>query len=590
MKIRASILVSLALATWAAGQGTPVQRYYIKARPDATGQTIPHSELLQRVNVAAVDTDERTGIREDIFVPRFNISAVSAVLTTEQVASLNQQLVEVLPDVILRPAGGPPLGGAWPMDEFLAPTGIAHCGQTPPLVYVVDTGIMPGHDEFNYAPTDPVITFLPGISYGDDVSILPPTPLPAYVDAHDHGTRVAACIGGKSTGLLGLLGASARMKSVLIYDSPAGGGGVATFVSKAINGVLACVADHETRKLQPYMRNHASVLVFAHSTTVAGGRFADLDAVLEIAWQSGLHVVLSAGNEGQPAVLVSPAGAAWGYVSGGPPVRFWFGAPPVGVGYWQAEQEFIVAGGYKEAGAGQALWPNSNTNLATAKVIDVFAPASVVPCASTAGAGVYTTGDGTSYSAAFTAAVAAWVAYERPWARPSQVRTAVKNAATLANGWPKLEAPELLPEALTYAEWIEHFYPAALSDPADRDPLADPDDDTVPNMIEFHCGLDPRFHDLALAPQVLVKPDVGSSAVTVRMPVGCHLGSSPQVKWELQSTSDLVTWAPVATTPLTRVLPVEAMGDGELHEATATGPGLPGPKYYRLRFYAALPL
>src|SRR5690606_38503403 len=121
-----------------------------------------------------------------------------------------------------------------------------------------------------------------------------------------------------------------------IYDYPQPPQ-LGTFASQAIQGILHAVTDHQTRKAQPYLRNHASVLLFAHSTEASAGRMAVLDQAVETAWKEGLHVVLSAGNDNAPAARVSPAGAAWGYQPlRGAPVRFWDGLPPLFSTYYRA--------------------------------------------------------------------------------------------------------------------------------------------------------------------------------------------------------------------------------------------------------------
>jgi|GEM_PF-2528987 len=545
-----------------------------------------YQSLRTQVETAVIDNDNRTGIVAELYSQRYRLSAVAAVLRPEQVNRLRQDpTLRVGLDSPLQPSSDP-AGAAWPLNQWRLPEAAAACGRAEPVVYVVDTGIATDHTEFEYAPGAATLAFLPGLSFGYDYRSLPPVLIPALTDPHDHGTRVAGCLGGRTSGLLGPLGGRARVKSILIYDNDPGFP-LAAFTSQAMQGILAAVADHQLRKAQPYLKNHASVLVFAHSTTAAAGRVADLDQTIEVAWQEGLQVVLAAGNEGVPAVEVSPAGAAWGYVDGGNPTRFFFGAKPAGAVWFRAADAFLVVGGCKEAGPGAlALSAFSNLNVPAAAAVDVFAAGEGIPCPSAAGPGDYAIGAGTSLAAGFTAAMAAWSSFERPWARAAQVRGAVLDATTAAFGFPKAETP-VLPAALSYQQWVDHFYPEPAFTLATREPLADPDGDGVANFIEYHCGQDPRFADASISPGISLSPGPGGSTVTVSMPTACHLGSPGQVTWELQTTTDLVNWTSAPTGAPAPVTPAVEQGDGRRWEAEAAAPAAPpGSAWFRLRFFA----
>jgi hypothetical protein len=585
VRIRGVALV-LALAAGAQAQQPLVGRYFIRS-DDYTAAG--YQALRQRVTVASIDVDERTGVVADLYYPGYRLSAVAAVLTPEQVQRLNQDpTMRVRSDTPLRPVATP-AGSGWPLNQWMVPEGVAACAQTAPVVYLVDTGVAAGHTDFDYAPGAVTLSFLPGVSFGYDYTTLPAVLIPPTTDPHDHGTRVAGCLGGRTSGLLGPLGGRAQLQSILIYDVDPGFP-LATYASQAIQGILAAVTDHQARKAQPYLKNHASVLVFPHTTVAADGRIADLDQTIEVAWQEGLHVVLAAGNEGVPAVEVSPAGAAWGYVDGGGPTRFFFGAKPPGAVWFRAAEEFLVAGGFKESGSGLALSALSNVNAPGADAVDVFAPGEAIPCPSAAGPGVFVTGAGTSLSAGFTAAMVAWSAFERPWVRTSQGRGAVRAAATTAFGFPKAETPGL-PASLSYRQWMDHFYPEPAFPPGDRDPLADPDGDGVANFIEYHCGQDPRFGDAAIRPEISLSPSPSGSTIGVSMPTACHLGSPGLVTWELQTSTDLVNWEPASIAAPAPADPVVEQGDGILWRTTAAGPSAPpGTAWFRIRFFATASL
>lgn len=569
-----------------AQQGTPA-RYFIRSNEVSS---TAYGAMYARVLVASADNDERTGIVAQLYWPKYGMSAVSAVMYPEQMQPLlGDPSLRVRPDVALRPASVT-AGPDWPLNQWTVPDEVDACVPTPPVVYLLDTGVKVDHDDFDYTPAEPTLTFLPGLSFGFDYSTLPPVPIPPDTDPHDHGTRVAGCLGGRTSGLLGPLGGRAQVKSIVIYDDDPGFP-LASFASQAIQGILSAVSDHEARRAQPYLKNHASVLVFPHSTTAAAGRLADLDQTVELAWLSGMQVILAAGNEGAPAVEVSPAGAAWGFVDGGNPTRFFFGAKPPTAVWFRAADEFLTIGGYRDAGAGVlALSTATNLNIAGAEAIDVFAPGEAVPCPSATGVASFATGTGTSLATGFSAALATWSAYERPWALPSQIRSAVRAAATSAFGFPKSETPAL-PSELTYRQWIDHFYPEATATPASRDPEADPEGDGVPNFVEYHCGQDPRFADAEIQPTIALHPSVSGSTLVISMPIACHLGSPGQVQWELQTSSSLVTWTPLATSPPTPVDPAVTQGDGRRWSATAAGPSAPpGAAWFRIRFFAPAPL
>lgn len=576
----------LVLATGVrAQQGTPY-RYYVRA---AETSQMTYAELHQIVLEAATGADERTGIVAELDYELAGVSAVAAVMTVDQMQRLlGEPSLQVMLDPPMHPASTT-AGPAWPLNQWLVPEDITACVQAEPVVYLVDTGVAVNHTDFDYGPGSATLTFLPGVSFGSDHTNLPPSLIPPNTDPHDHGTRVAGCLGGRTSGLLGPLGGRAQVKSILIYDAgpdiP-----LVTYASQAIQGIMAAVSDHLERRAQPYLKNHASILVFPHTTTAAVGRLADVDQTVEVAWEAGLVVILSAGNEGAAAVGVSPAGAAWGYIEDGNPTRFFFGAKQASAAWFRAADEFLTVGGFRESGGGLALSTLTNVNIAEAAAIDVFSPGELAPCPSAAGANTFVSGSGTSLAAGFTAALAAWSAFEKPWARSSQVRDAVRAAATTAFGFPKAETPDL-PDALTYRQWIDHFYPQPSSTPAQRDPMGDRDGDGVPNFVEFYCGQDPRFADGEIRPGISLSLSPSSSTVTVSMPVACHLGPAGQVAWELQISNDLVSWSPLPTGAPAPADPPVAEGDGTRWTADAVGPSAPPDgAWFRIRFFAVEPL
>jgi hypothetical protein len=316
------------------------------------------------------------------------------------------------------------------------------------------------------------------------------------------------------------------------------------------------------------------------------GRFAALDNAVEKAWQAGMHVVLSAGNEAINAALVSPAGAAWGQIIPGPPpvvTRFWSGALPAGAMLFRAAPEFTVAGGYDIVGGVPQLWAQTNRNAGAVTAVDGYAPGANVPCAAAVGP-PFINASGTSYAAALTAAMLTWEAWMRPWATPAMGRQWLNSSMTLQpGGWLKVETPVLPPAGLTWAEWIEAYYPAATSTTAQRDPAGDPDNDGTPNFVEYFAGEDPRFADEKQEPQITVEPAAVDCRITVRMPAAGYLPPASQVKWTLEESTDLTLWKPIPASDLSPVSPHILHGDGAVSEATATLPAVQR-RMFRIKF------
>lgn len=113
------------------------------------------------------------------------------------------------------------------------------------------------------------------------------------------------------------------------------------------------------------------------------------------------------------------------------------------------------------------------------------------------------------------------------------------------------------------------FYFTAIADPSRRDPEDDPDDDALPNKIEYFLGTDP------------VAPGVGGLVITSPAPGQFKVRYSraknrPDVTGGLRWSSDLVTWLTSGQTDGTRTVTftpavVSAVGaDPEIIEETLT--------------------
>lgn len=551
-----------------------IARYYINSHAPTQNSLGELAVLIQEITS---NGPRGTGLVNAVFYPQYGFSAVVADLTPAQ----RDTLIRLQYDVHVDAKVHPNAGESWPLNQW-SPLPAPATSPGPvglPVVYVVDTGILAAHFDFTLSGRNSALQFEEGISFG--YNHMASQPMNPYQDPHNHGTRVAGCLGGRSIGLLPALGGKARVKSISIYDYPLDAE-VSTFASQAILGILYAVSDHQARKAQPYLRNHASVLLFAHSTQATYGRMAALDQAIEVAWKEGMHVVLSAGNDNAAAVLVSPAGAAWGFQSTtGWHQRFWDGLP-VGPGtYFRAEKALLVVGASEQNGKFLIRWPQSNHNN-LAEAIDFFAPGTGLSCPSGTNLLFYVNSAGTSMAAGYGAALVSWAAYRCPWARPAQIREAVLNSLRLQNGLPTVPSLKL-PTSLPYTEWIQHYYPPGLTPDDARLLTADPDGDGVVNFVEYHCGQDPRYADAQFAPEIIPFPNTSSTLIKVRMPMANYLGPTPQVTWELQHSSDLRAWTPLTTT-LSSSAPASLNNDAQLYEFIAQGPPLPTQTALRIKF------
>jgi hypothetical protein len=456
--------------------------------------------------------------------------------------------------------------------------------------------------------------------------------LPADFDYHNHETRLAGCIAGTHTGLLTALGtrSGASYRSVLFYDKPAGFGPSipSTYVSDAIAALSEVIFAHETRLATPYLRNHAAVLCFSHSVEIPGTRVGDLDALFDLAWERGIVTSISAGNHGGTAAASSPAGAGeWvAFDKSGDVVtnRYWppLGAPsydlPGTVGFETtgegsdyhlksgAHDNTISPGAWTSGGGtGTALnTPNpSGYGPTMNQGVDLFSPGDNIKVPATrldptTGTGPivvdgstyyleqgYQTGAGTSYSAAYTAALAARILQLRPWASPSQVRTAI--LATGGGSFNVLALPNLTtldPMSLTYSEWLARYEEIAgfgYFDEGMDAKLADPDGDGVANFIEYFCGMDPRYADSQHAPKVTLDKD--TLTFKVEMQSAAYLPHPAEVEWSFQSSEDLDTWNDVGQGTVTKAAHLPLNGDGVNLAGTLTFTTVDLRKFFRFR-------
>lgn len=494
------------------------------------------------------------------------------------------------------------------------------------IVDIVGTGIDQSHPDL----TDLVFETPLSVMFASGAGFLP-----GDIDYHNHETRLAGCIAGLNTGLLTSLGTrtGAKYRSVLCYDKPLllTPAVPTTFTSDCIAALGEILLAHEDRLATPYLKNHAAVMCFSHSVEVPNTRVGDLDALFDLAWERGIVTSISAGNFIGTAAASSPAGAGeWVLFDDGGGLagrRYWppFGAAtfalPGSVGFDNVSpgSDYHLKTGAHNNTPSPAPWTSSasiGSALNTANPggfgppmnagVDLFAPGEGIKVPATrlhpsSGLGPivvddstyylrqgYQSGNGTSYSAAYTAAVAARILQMRPWASPAQVRAAILPPDP--GPFELLTIPDLTaldPMSLSYTAWIERyrkiagfgFFAAGLDAKT-----ADPDHDGVTNIIEYFCGMDPRFADPQHAPQVSF--DATALQLKARMQIAAYLPNPAPVTWRFQSSDDLVNWSDEGRGVITTEPQTAENGDGLDTTGTLTIDPVERRKFFRFQLTA----
>ncbi len=533
----------------------------LRYRVSTTAVAISNATLTANVNGVA---GPGGGVVLQLDYPQFNVNAVAAILTPANVISLQAPppggfnylvaLDEILePNAVVSPPSWA-LGTSGPLAgiPLSAPVDVMCCGELP-YIYLIDSGVRRTHDVFS----NPQVTSL--ALQPTFISHTMTAAADQFSDGTNHGTRVAGCLSGNGTGLLTSLGLPSKIASLNIYQ-----GASLTTAIKAEDAIYKSMVHHNDRLANTlYVRNHGSILLFAHSTPSAK-RISSLDDAVLKAWDAGMTVVLSAGNRAIPAVSVSPAGADW--LVNGTQRKI------------PLSPRLLVAGAHTQS---NALWYASSTSGSnTADAVDLLsAGQNVTVPNSTADASYGTSADGTSFSAGYTAATAAWVQTLKPWASPKKVREemlSASNSTISFNGYtyPKLAVPTVLAlddVRLTYAEWVAHYGLGANFQGGEKDPEVD----GLANMIEYYCGLDPRYGDSGMGPQVIM--DIQTNTITVKMPRACYLpADASRVSWRLEvkhGINNPMPWEPVAgfssgLPSFIQKSPCEKVGDGTIWMAT----------------------
>lgn len=472
------------------------------------------------------------------------------------------------------------------------------------ILDIMGTGIDYSHPAFVGTTFLPPLSVIPASGGGT---------LPGDIDYHNHETRIAGCIAGPNTGLLSELGTASEvnLRSILCYPKPdsLGPSVPTTYATDCIAAMAELISIHEARLASPYLHNHAAVLCFSHSVDTYNTRVGDLDSLFDLAWERGIVTSISAGNYADNAAASSPAGAGeWiVYDMGGgtdttpywPPLGYPSYSLPSSVGF---EISAVGADYHLKTGAHNNAslpvpWYDSGTlgsGINTPNPVgfgppmnngvDLFAPGQTIPVPATrlhaaTGAGPviadgstyylkqgFQTGNGTSYSAAYTAALAARILQLRPWATPAQVREVILTSATPAGPINVLTVPDLSsldPMSLTYDDWIaryEQVAPLAYFAGGQDDFSADPDGDGIANFIEYYCGMDPRFPDAHHAPDLSFNHQTHTFSVTMQR--ACYLPKLLEVDWTFQACDDLIGWEDFGQGTITPSPHTDDNGDG----------------------------
>jgi hypothetical protein len=276
------------------------------------------------------------------------------------------------------------------------------------VVYVLDTGINPSHDEFRDANGNSRV--LPGYdaicAYGQ------PCPPPS-ADCAGHGTHVAGIIGGRTYGVA---------KGVFLYPVRivSCGGGYAPPINETIVRALDWIAGQGKPGVANWSGGNTKGLMSDPAVIAAAKGVLD----------NGILIVQSAGNQ-----------SSYSSVPGGSPPGRVEDACPWTLGGTAASGAFIV-GGTNEFDARWVLPPsdpnwnqqcgtNGDCGSNVGACIDIWAPAGDIISASYAGGNAYCRLSGTSMAAPHVTGAAALYLQAHPTATPAQIAQALFNGATV---------------------------------------------------------------------------------------------------------------------------------------------------------------
>lgn len=326
---------------------------------------------------------------------------------------------------------------------------------------------------------------------------------PTRSSAFEHGTQMLSLIAGPEAGAAS--DTPIRLVNLDIYPS-----GVTTTSALLADALLEALSIHSsTYPCQPGL-----VCIASSSTSVAAS--ATLSAALTATTASGLPVVLSAGNSGDDAALYVPQRYA-------------------GVGV-------LCVGA---SNLSNATWADSNYGAP----VDLYAPGEAVRIVdyTSPAPGSYDSFDGTSASAALTAAVGAIHLSVNPWQSPADFESAVlaEVSSTAISGTHDLIQLSAAGPAFSgsFTDWATWFGLATV------DTDEDSDGDNITDGFEFVLGLNPCEPDEIS--QTIFSFDGTTSEFSFTLNAVLYDPADPTTLrdgtlWEVESSGDLSSWATAA--------------------------------------------
>jgi aqualysin 1 len=229
--------------------------------------------------------------------------------------------------------------------------------------YILDTGINSAHQEF----TGRIAGGAGGFTAINDGR--------GTEDCNDHGSHVASIVGGTNVGVA----RGVTLHAVRVLDC-AGSGAISGIIAGMDFAAANCPANADC----------------VANLSLGGGASAALDNAVTNAVNSGVTVVVAAGNENQNACNVSPARAP----------------------------AAITVGATVPTTDARASFSNFGT------CVDIFGPGVGIPGAASASPTAYVAFDGTSQASPHVAGVVASFLGVNPGSTPAQVVAALKAGAT----------------------------------------------------------------------------------------------------------------------------------------------------------------
>jgi subtilisin family serine protease len=249
------------------------------------GKAVGYQEGIARAKEVALGLMREKSIPSDKlgYVYAFALEGFSASLTDEQVTSLmkDKRVKYVEPDQVISISGSQS-GATWGIDRVdqrdlpLNQTYTWDATGNGVTAYIIDTGILYGHTEFEGRASFGYDAF------GGNGS-----------DGNGHGTHVAGTVGGK------IYGVAKNVKLVAVRVLDNSGSGTSSGVAAGMDWVAK-------NAKKPAVAN----------MSLGGGASTTIDNAVANLYKAGVSVIVAAGNSGKEACNYSPARAANAFTVG----------------------------------------------------------------------------------------------------------------------------------------------------------------------------------------------------------------------------------------------------------------------------------